>query len=147
MSYVKITNGVPEIYSIGNLRRDNPNVSFPKSPSDEMLRDWDVYPLTTESEPSFDRDTQFSTLGNPQLIDGVWKRSWTISQHPENTAAAHIRNKRNEILARNVDSMNPIRWESMSAEKKAEWEKYRLALLDIPQQEGFPFNVTWPTKP
>lgn len=28
-----------------------------------------------------------------------------------------------------------------------DWAKYRKALRDIPQQEGFPFNVEWPKKP
>lgn len=27
------------------------------------------------------------------------------------------------------------------------WATYRQALRDIPQQDGFPFNVTFPTKP
>ena len=29
----------------------------------------------------------------------------------------------------------------------AEMEQYRSNLRDIPQQSGFPANVTWPTKP
>jgi hypothetical protein len=28
-----------------------------------------------------------------------------------------------------------------------EWKTYRQALRDIPLQEGFPFTVTWPTRP
>ena len=28
-----------------------------------------------------------------------------------------------------------------------DWAQYRQALRDIPQQEGFPFNVEWPKKP
>ena len=28
-----------------------------------------------------------------------------------------------------------------------EWATYRQALRDVPQQEGFPYNVTWPIKP
>lgn len=28
-----------------------------------------------------------------------------------------------------------------------EWAAYRQALRDIPQQEGFPFNVAWPNSP
>ena len=28
-----------------------------------------------------------------------------------------------------------------------DWAKYRQALRDIPQQEGFPFDVAWPKKP
>jgi len=27
------------------------------------------------------------------------------------------------------------------------WTTYRQALRDIPSQAGFPFSVTWPTKP
>ena len=27
------------------------------------------------------------------------------------------------------------------------WADYRQALRDVPQQEGFPFDINWPTKP
>jgi hypothetical protein len=27
------------------------------------------------------------------------------------------------------------------------WASYRQALRDVPSQEGFPYSVTWPTKP
>ena len=45
--YVKANNGVAEIYpySIGLLRKDNPNTSFPKNPSDELLAEWGVFPF------------------------------------------------------------------------------------------------------
>ena len=29
----------------------------------------------------------------------------------------------------------------------SEWAVYRQALRDIPQQDGFPFNVAWPNSP
>jgi hypothetical protein len=35
----------------------------------------------------------------------------------------------------------------MSDERKQEWAVYRQALRDVPQQEGFPDNISWPTKP
>tara|TARA_E500000081_G_C5799553_1_gene204288 strand:+ start:77 stop:466 length:390 start_codon:yes stop_codon:yes gene_type:complete len=28
-----------------------------------------------------------------------------------------------------------------------EWRTYRQALRDVPQQSGFPSNITWPTEP
>ena len=28
-----------------------------------------------------------------------------------------------------------------------EWRTYRQALRDVPSQEGFPNDITWPTKP
>lgn len=60
-----------------------------------------------------------------------------------------IRDTRDEILVNTVDPLatNPLRWADLTAEKQAEWAEYRHALLDVPQQEGFPINITWPTKP
>lgn len=53
---------------------------------------------------------------------------------------------------RECDKISPMRWESMSDEKKQEWKDYRQALLDIPQRPGFPWNGPddyqfWPKKP
>jgi len=59
------------------------------------------------------------------------------------------RRKRDKILANVVDPLvlNPMRWADLTAEKQAEWAAYRRALLDVPQQEGFPADITWPTQP
>ena len=42
---------------------------------------------------------------------------------------------------------NPLRWGSLSAEQQDAWAVYRQAVLDVPQQAGFPNDVTWPVKP
>ena len=59
------------------------------------------------------------------------------------------REKRNALLASEVDPVvsNPLRWADLSAEKQAEWEAYRRALLDITAQAGFPHDVAWPSAP
>jgi hypothetical protein len=57
------------------------------------------------------------------------------------------REKRDKLLRLNVDSLNPIRWAALTDEQKASWSVYRQALLDVPQQPGFPHNVIWPEKP
>lgn len=54
---------------------------------------------------------------------------------------------RDKYLTQNVDSLNGPRWELLTEEKKQEYRDYRQALLDVPQQEGFPDNVVWPIKP
>lgn len=38
-------------------------------------------------------------------------------------------------------------FEALGAMLSGKWAIYRQALRDIPQQEGFPFNVVWPEKP
>lgn len=57
------------------------------------------------------------------------------------------RDIRNKWLRRNVDNINAVRWAAMTPEKQAEWVAYRQALLDVPEQPGFPDNIIWPTKP
>lgn len=52
-----------------------------------------------------------------------------------------VRDKRNALLAETD-------WWAVSDRTMAQTETdYRQALRDVPQQEGFPFDVTWPTKP
>lgn len=56
MSYVKITNGAVARYpySVGQLRRDNPNVSFPRNVPIEIMRRYGMRPVTTEAMPDYD---------------------------------------------------------------------------------------------
>ena len=52
------------------------------------------------------------------------------------------REKRDQLLTE-MDAVvsNPLRWASFSEVKKQEWMDYRQALLDVPQQANFPFNI------
>ena len=61
--------------------------------------------------------------------------------------AIHKRIERDILLRETVDRINPIRWEIMTESEKEAWRKYRQALLDLPEQGGFPFDVVYPTKP
>jgi hypothetical protein len=61
--------------------------------------------------------------------------------------AERVRGQRDDLLRLNVDSLNPIRWAAFTDAQKAAFGVYRQALLDVPQQAGFPDNVTWPNKP
>lgn len=64
-------------------------------------------------------------------------------------ATTAVRAERDNILASVVDPIatNPLRWGELSDAQKQAWADYRHALLDIPQQEGFPYTVTWPSVP
>ena len=65
------------------------------------------------------------------------------------TAAAQVRADRDNILTTVVDPLvsNSLRWADLTSDKQAEWSTYRTALLNVPQQAGFPQTVTWPTEP
>ena len=59
------------------------------------------------------------------------------------------RETRDRILVEEVDTIvsNALRWNDMTDAKRLEWTNYRQALLDVPAQDGYPDNITWPTKP
>lgn len=66
---------------------------------------------------------------------------------PEHNNIGGLRNLRDQDLRNNVDTINPIRYETLTDEQRTELKTYRQALLDIPQQDGFPEVFVWPTKP
>lgn len=63
--------------------------------------------------------------------------------------AESMRSQRDNTLAAVVDPLvsNPLRWSGLTATKQAEWAQYRIDLLNVPDQDGFPENINWPTKP
>jgi hypothetical protein len=140
--YIKLTNGIPEKYSIGQLRRDNSNTSFPKTPSDKLLAEWDVYPLTTADCPAYDNLTHNCTEGTSAQIDGIWTQQWEVGEKPQGEAENNIRSRRNELLSESD-------WTQVADAPvdQAVWASYRQALRDVTAQEGFPYNVIWPTSP
>jgi hypothetical protein len=64
------------------------------------------------------------------------------------TLSGQLRMKRDSLLAE-VDAIagNALRWAALSAEQQNAWAAYRQALLDVPQQSGFPNNIAWPARP
>ena len=57
--------------------------------------------------------------------------------------SAEVRTKRNALLA----ASDWTQLQDAPTELAEQWKEYRQALRDIPQQEGFPFNVVFPTRP
>lgn len=62
--------------------------------------------------------------------------------------ANQVRMQRDFLLSQ-MDKIvsNPLRWSSMSASEQEAWAIYRQALLDVPEQSGFPHYVNWPVSP
>lgn len=64
----------------------------------------------------------------------------------EEQKAFLIRQNRDNAL-KELDAIvsNPLRWNSYSDTQKSQVAQYRQALLDIPQQAGFPNTIDWPS--
>lgn len=147
MAHIKITNGTQEAYSIGRLRRDNPNTSFPKNVPDSILADYGVYEVFTADRPDFDTATQVLTLNTEATqIEGKWIYEWVISNKtPEeyqkylDGLSESVRAERDKLLA------DTDWWANSDVVMPDEIKNYRQFLREVPQQEGFPTNVEWPT--
>jgi len=138
--FVKLIGGTPQYYTLGQLRRDNPNTSFPQSVPDDVLADYDVYPLTPSVPPVIDNLTEFSSE-TIALVDGVWSQVWAVATYPVEVVSARVR-------AHRVQLLQETDWMALSDNTMSEAiAAYRQALRDITNQVGFPFNVVWPEKP
>ena len=70
--------------------------------------------------------------------------SWT----EDTLALAHAhRQRRLQLLKGVIDRVNPVWFSELSPEQRVQLTAYRRALLDVPQQPGFPHTVTWPDLP
>ena len=80
-------------------------------------------------------------------VDGQWVPP-TLAELDADVAE-QVRAERDRRLRNDVDPIasNALRWASLNSEQQQAWADYRQALLDIPEQPGFPHNVTWPSKP
>jgi len=66
-------------YSASQLRRDNPQTSFPKAPTDELLATFNVFPVKPTEQPEFDPMTQRLEEGAPVLQSGEWVQVWNVT--------------------------------------------------------------------
>jgi hypothetical protein len=149
--YVLAPNQIAEIfpYSIGDLRRDNPNTSFPRNPSDAVLADWNVFPVVEQSPPEYNPANQNLNQLNPTLVDGQWLQTWQVTAASAEEIAERLQNKEAEVRQQRNELLSACDWTQLpdSPADHEAWATYRQALRDVTAQEGFPWDVVWPEAP
>ncbi len=144
--HIKLTNGQPETYTIGQLRRDNPQVSFPKNIPDSTLAEYNVFPVVLTDRP----DGEVVEEATPALVNGKWTQQWTVRSMTAEELAAYKQQAR--------ESINAIR-----DQKETEGFEYNGKMFDSDERSAdrilvaanaatasifaqAPFSVTWRTK-
>lgn len=123
------------------LRRDNPNTSFPKKMTDATRATFNMYPVIEGDRPEYDGEVHDLTHDTPTYANNVWSHTWTKTNKPQSVAEANVRATRDKLLEK-TDW-----WAVSDRTMTTEQSTYRQNLRDITSQEGFPYSVTWPTKP
>lgn len=139
-------------YSIGNLRRDNPSTSFPRNPSDELLAQWNVFPVVEQDPPTFNAATQDLNQVNPTLTNNQWLQTWAVTAASSDEIAQRTTAKEVEVRAKRDRLIAETDWIVVMAKETGTniataMKTYRQALRDLPSADGFPHTMTWPTKP
>ena len=145
--YIKVTNGIPTKYTIGELRRDNPNTSFPKQIPASVLADYDVYPYALQDVGPINYETHEVVDGNIEQVDGVWTQLRSAQQRSSDDVSQTMRFKRNQLLA--DTDWTVLQDSPLTDAQTADWVIYRQALRDITDHANFPYlnDADWPTKP
>jgi len=153
--FVKTTNNQIDQYpyTIGNLRRDNPNTSFPKRPDDTLLAEWNVHRVAKTDRPTVDH-TKNVAEGTPVLVNGTWTQVWettdaTAEEIAERTeqATKSVRSKRDQLLTET--DWVVIKAKETGTTISAVWKTYRQVLRDITTHVNFPHlnDEDWPANP
>lgn len=158
-----------QVIGDAEFRRMNSNTSFPAELTDDILDAFGADQVFKGAEPQTSSPYQFVFEQGVEQIDGKWYTKQmvgpvfiditngdgaVITAGDQDSAyraakdadqAAAVRADRDRRLAE-CDWVVIKAYETNS-NVPAAWEIYRQALRDVPAQAGFPWGITWPTKP
>lgn len=138
-------------YTTGDLKRVNPQTSFPSQISDELLLEYGIHRVFFATQPVVTA-TQVLEEGTPVFSteDQRWTQIFTVRdmtteevQQRDATEAAQVRADRNTRIA----ATDWTQGKDIPDNISSAWAAYRQALRDVPSQAGFPWTVQWPTQP
>lgn len=147
--YAKLNNGQLQKYpyTLGMLRKDNYNVSFPRVMTDEIFAQFGVVRVTPTPRPEYDHTKEFNVVA--EQVNGAWIEKWVATNVSAEEIAQRTENQINSVRAERNQKLSQSDWTQVadSPVDKEVWATYRQALRDVPVQEGFPWDVTWPETP
>ena len=147
--YAKLNNGQVERYpyTIGQLRKDHRNVSFPKVMSDEVLAQFNMVKVAPTERPADDHTKNFTVTA--AQVGGAWVEKWVSTSATQDEITERTTNKAAQVRAER-DALLAATDYTQLADAPGDataWATYREALRNLPSRSGFPWTMTWPTKP
>jgi len=119
------------------LQEKFPNTSFPAELNNEALNGFDAAIADEAAKPAHDVTHELAPKVSQR--GGKWVVDWDV--RVRGNAADAARAKRDRLLAETDHHA------LQDVEMTQAMREYRQALRDLPQQPGFPGNITWPEKP
>jgi hypothetical protein len=155
-----------EVTTVSQFKAQHPNTSFPKQITADILDSFGYDAIGVGAQASVTAPYGVSVRDGIEQIEGSWYTRFVagpiftdttddegnVISAADNEAAyraridaegaERVRNERNQKLA----ASDWTQLADSSADASA-WATYRQALRDLPTTDGWPHNITWPTKP
>ena len=155
-----------EVKSQGQIRNDNRNMSLPKVWTANVCDALGVDPVLAAPAPAPSGDYK-SVVRNGAVQDanGNWVQAWVeremFTEYTDDEGnvqtvdaqkTAYDTQQSNELATAERAERDRLLKETdhyglSDVTMSSEMTTYRQALRDVPQQDGFPASITWPTKP
>tara|TARA_B100001063_G_C16736018_1_gene542045 strand:+ start:1055 stop:1519 length:465 start_codon:yes stop_codon:yes gene_type:complete len=137
-------------YGVSDLKRDNPNTSFPKVVTQEIAEAFGCAVVTLATPPAADHTKNVSCT--VVSVDGTWTEQYTETDASADEIAERTAAASSDVRSQRNDKLKACDWTQMAdsplaSDKKTEWATYRQGLRDISSASGFPHTMTWPTEP
>lgn len=140
-------------YSFVKMREDNPNKSFPSKILRSDAINFGAAPVIEGEKPSFDKKTQRISINGMPTFNGTdYVLEYTIIDLTEEERTSlraslevKMRALRDRLLAesdfvvvKNMEQGTPV---------PEAWKEYRQSLRDMPEDENWPWEAGYKTKP
>ena len=151
------------------FRSEHPNTSFPRVLTVEILNSFDYDPILEGPQATVTPPYQYSQRDGIEEVNGQWFtkyiagpvfKDYTDDEGVVHTASEqyeaycfdkdavqgkNVRDDRNKRLA-DCD-LTQLADSPLDADTKLAWALYRETLRMVPQQAGFPWEISWPPEP
>ena len=112
MAYVIIESETPRFYSIAMLLDANPSAVLSTPPTAEELAAYNVYELTVQPQPAYNRLTQKVVSAGVADVAGTWTLSWNVVDLTlEEIAANQTPEALSQLIAATQDSVAAVQSE------------------------------------
>jgi hypothetical protein len=158
-----------ELTTISQFKASQPNTSFPKQITVEILDNFGYDPVLNGAPATVVAPYEISICSGVEEVKGQWFTKFiagpiftdttdndgNVISAADNEAAyksqidaqvaESVRSERDNLIAET--DWTQLNDNQLSDSVKATWVTYRQALRDLPSSEGFPHTTTWPAKP
>jgi hypothetical protein len=137
--YIKLTNGTPNLYTLRDLRNENPDLLFRDDPTNEFLSGYSMYPYTASTKPTYDAAKQVVERQGYAETDGTYGDVYAVRDKTKGELATELAYARERMRCSAVDGQLEIGEENWRKVLEYRDQEYIAASGGYPAQEA----TTW----